>query len=314
MKKTRIIAALVLLLMCIASCAKQPEPAAVTSAELQTTSTEAQTATAVPAIAPESVPSNGPMSSTASMPKPALNANARSADAIQALAQAHQQDTPANWGLEFDGITSRFVPKGKQLALTLDACGGPTGSGVDTELLEFLKRENIPATLFINGRWAKQNRALLKELSENPLFSIQNHGGAHKPLAVTAREAYGIPATGSAADTIEEVLAGERIIQEITGIRTRFFRSGTAHYDDVSIRLLQELGYQTAGFSVNGDGGATFSAAQVKSALMACKPGDIILCHMNRPDKPTGKGLQEALPLLIAQGYEFVRLEDVLPG
>ena len=247
---------------------------------------------------------------SSSRPGPAL----RSAEAVQAIAQAHLRDTPTEWGMEFDGIVSRFAPQGKQLALTLDACGGPTGSGVDTALLDFLTRENIPATLFVSGRWAQQHQKLLKELSENPLFSIQNHGDAHQPLSVTARAAYGIPGTGGVESAMEEILAGERAIQEITGTQTRFFRSGTAHYDDVSVRLLRELGYRTAGFSVNGDGGATFSAAQVKAALLASRPGDIILCHMNRPDKPTGKGLQEVLPELIAQGYEFVRLEDVLPG
>jgi len=180
------------------------------------------------------------------------------------------------------------------------------------ELMGFLAREGIPATLFVSGRWAEQNRELLKELSRNPLFSIQNHGGAHRPLAVTPREAYGIRSTGGIEGVIEEILAGERIIQEITGTQPRLFRSGTAHYDDVSVHMLRDLGYLTAGFSVNGDGGATFSAAQVKAALMACVPGDIILCHMNRPDRPTGEGLLSALPELLAQGYEFIRLEDVL--
>ena len=236
----------------------------------------------------------------------------RSSEALQALARAYQQNAPTQWGLAFDGIVSRFEPTGKQLALTLDACGGSAGSGIDMALIEFLTSEKIPATLFVSGRWAEQNRKLLKELSENPLFSIQNHGGAHKPLSVTPREAYGIQAVGSVDGVVEEILAGERIILEITGTRPRFFRAGTAHYDDVSVRILQELGYLTAGFSVNGDGGATFTAAQIQAALRACGPGDIILCHMNRPDKPTGAGLMSALPALVAQGYEFVRLEDVL--
>ena len=237
----------------------------------------------------------------------------RSPESLQALAQAYEQEAPSQWGLEFEGILSRFEPAGKQLALTLDACGGPTGGGIDMALIDFLSREKIPATLFVSGRWAEQNRELLKELSENPLFSIQNHGGLHRPLAVTPREAYGIPAVGSVEGVMEEILAGERAITEITGVRPRFFRSGTAHYDDVSVGMLRELGYTVAGFSVNGDGGATFTAAQVGAALRACRPGDIILCHMNRPDRPTGEALMSALPALAAQGYAFVRLEDVPP-
>ena len=215
----------------------------------------------------------------------------RSDEALQALAQDYLQNVPTQWGLAFDGIVSRFEPTGKQLALTLDACGGSVGGGIDTALMDFLSRENIPATLFVSGRWAEQNRETLKALAENPLFSIQNHGGAHKPLSVTPREAYGIKAAGSVAGVMEEVLAGERIIQEITGARPRFFRSGTAHYDDVSVRLLQDLGYLPAGFSVNGDGGATFTARQVRAALMACQPGDIILGHIidKRRKKPPDK-------------------------
>jgi len=306
------------MLLMLSGCAAHPlndELPKTSAAQTEPTTTEPAPATE---IATEIITQSAAALSTTTIlstePVPKPNVNARSADSIQALAQAHLMDAPTEWGMAFDGITSRFEPTGKQLALTLDACGGPTGSGIDTALLDFLKREKIPATLFVSSRWVEQNRTLLQELSGNPLFSIQNHGNAHMPLSVTTRAAYGIPATGSVERTMEEILAGERVIQDITGTRTRFFRSGTAHYDDVSVRLLRELGYQTAGFSVNGDGGATFSAAQVTAALMACRPGDIILCHMNRPDKPTGEGLQAALPALIAQGYEFVRLDDVLPG
>jgi peptidoglycan/xylan/chitin deacetylase (PgdA/CDA1 family) len=93
------------------------------------------------------------------------------------------------------------------IALTFDACGGPGGSGYDRALIDFLRRREIPATLFINSRWIDANPAIFRRLAAEPLFEIANHGTRHRPLSVTGRSAYGIPGTRSAAEVYDEISA-----------------------------------------------------------------------------------------------------------
>ena len=65
-------------------------------------------------------------------------------------------------------------------------------------------------------------------------------------------------------------------------------------------------------FSVNGDGGATFTPWQVSSAVAAAPAGSIVICHMNHPASGTAQGIAAAVPRLTAAGYRFVRLSDEL--
>lgn len=67
---------------------------------------------------------------------------------------------PLQWGETVTGVKTRLATDKPVLALTLDGCGGAKGKGVDSRLMEFLIRENIPATLFVNARWIDANLEL----------------------------------------------------------------------------------------------------------------------------------------------------------
>ena len=168
------------------------------------------------------------------------------------------------------------------------------------------------ATLFLNLRWIRAHPRTAGALAGNPLFEIGNHGAEHRPLSVSGRRAYGIQGTASAAEAVEEVEANIGPIMAMTGRRPLFFRSGTAHYDDVALRILEALGCRAAGFSVNGDEGGTLSAGAVRRRLLSVRPGDIVLCHMNRPASGTAEGIRQAVPELLRRGFRFVTLEELL--
>jgi peptidoglycan/xylan/chitin deacetylase (PgdA/CDA1 family) len=209
-------------------------------------------------------------------------------------------------------VVARLPTSDRVVALTLDACGGRSGSGYDAELIQTLRREKVPATLFVNARWIEANPRKFRQLAADPLFEIANHGTEHRPLSVTGRSVYDIAGTSSVAQVIDEVAINQRLITELTGAAPAFFRSGTAHYDDVAVRVVNELGLQVVNFDVLGDAGATYSADRVADAVLRSKPGSIILAHMNRPDGGTAEGIDAALPRLSRRGFRFVRLSEYL--
>lgn len=244
----------------------------------------------------------------------AVFCGAGAAAPVRDVASRFAEERPVAWGMDLPGILRRVSVEDLVVALTFDACGGARRGrdDYDRRLIDFLESEGIPATLFLNLRWIRAHPRTAGALAGNPLFEIGNHGAEHRPLSVSGRRAYGIQGTASAAEAVEEVEANIGPIMAMTGRRPLFFRSGTAHYDDVALRILEALGCRAAGFSVNGDEGGTLSAGAVRRRLLSVRPGDIVLCHMNRPASGTAEGIRQAVPELLRRGFRFVTLEELL--
>jgi len=218
---------------------------------------------------------------------------------------------PTQWSETVPGVMRYLdLPASqKTAALTLDACGS-NHDGYDKALIDFLIAEKIPATLFLNLRWIEKNPYLFDALSRNPLFDIQNHGQRHLPASVNGKSIYNLPGTTSVSDLIQEVDGCSREIRTRTGVMPNYYRSGTAYYDEVAVEVINAMGLRVAGFSVLGDAGCSYSAAQVKEAVSQAQPNDIIIAHMNHPEKQTAEGLIPALKALRAKGLRFVTLRN----
>ncbi|MER8185764.1 polysaccharide deacetylase family protein [Kitasatospora sp. NPDC094015] len=219
--------------------------------------------------------------------------------------------TPSCWALDGPGVLTA-LPDGEQaIALTFDACGGPGSDGYDAALIDTLRSHQVPATLFLNARWIDANPEVFQQLAADPLFEIGNHGTRHRPLSVTGRSAYGIAGTADVGEVYDEIAGNRDGLTELLGHPPAFFRAGTAYYDDVAAQAVGLLGERIAGFTVNGDAGATFSASQVHRTVAAADPGSIVIAHMNHPAGGTAAGVAAALPELLDAGIRFVRLSDV---
>ncbi|QGF22681.1 polysaccharide deacetylase family protein [Raineyella fluvialis] len=245
-----------------------------------------------------------------SAPTPSPTAAALSPQRLTEVAQRYQGRTPKAWGLEVDGVVLRSTKPA--VALTFDACGGPGGAGVDTDLIALLHSQRIPATLFLNSRWIEANRALAEQLAADDLFEIGNHGTRHLPLSVSGRSAYGIKGTTSVQEVVDEVAGNHDVLARLTGKEPRYFRPGTAYYDDVAVKIVRDLGEIPVNFDVNGDAGATFTKDQVIQAVGTAKHGSIIISHMNQPKGMTAEGYAVALPKLVSAGYTFAKLDDLM--
>ncbi|WP_108557595.1 polysaccharide deacetylase family protein [Arcobacter caeni] len=226
------------------------------------------------------------------------------------IALEFENQTPKQWGENATGVKTKLDTNEKVIALTMDACGSPLGMGYDEKLINFLEQENIPATLFINARWIDKNPKIFKTLASKPQFEIANHGLEHKPASVNGKSIYNLKGTANAEELIDEIELNARKIESITHKRPKYFRSGTAYYDEVAVKIANKLNHQIIGFSILGDAGATFSAKKVKEAFLKAKKGEIAIIHMNHPESQTAIGTIEAIKELKKEGFRFVRLAD----
>ena len=202
------------------------------------------------------------------------------------------------------GVKKKIKTSEKIVALTLDACGGYGGNGYDKSLIAFIEKEKIPATLFLSGKWIKKHWADTTLLAENPLFSIANHGFNHKPASVIAGRRYNIRGTTSVRDLYYEVFENADLIRSITGELPHYYRPGTASIDTVAVRIVQDMGFETIGFSIcPGDADPRLSLRILKrNFLVSLKPGAVILLHMNKPKGKTLRLLRLVVPRLREKG------------
>lgn len=284
----------------LASCAANPDsPRTAPASSPAATASPAPSATASASATPSANPTPS-----------ATVVRASRADVLREYA-----GKPAgSFGLQVKGIELGLPAKAKGAALTFDACGGPNGEGFDEVLIEALRQHQAPATLFINQRWAKANKSLTRQLAADPLFEIANHGTSHAPLASRGQAAYGIPGTANIGAAYDEIMGNQHYLFEEFGVQARFFRSGTAHMDELSAALTRDLGLIPMNFTVNLDAGATFSASTVTKQTLSMGSKSVGIGHFNRPNSGTGKGVAAALPGLLqslkSKELALVKLSD----
>ena len=196
-----------------------------------------------------------------------------------------------------------------RVALTLDACSG----AFDEDLILFLIRNRIPATLFVTKKWLDKNPRGVAILKNNlDLFDVEDHGENHIPAVIGAgRKVYGIVGAPDMVHLRREVLEGARAIERATGVAPHWYRGATAQYDGQAADEIRRLGFGIAGFSVNADAGASLKRAQVLERLRHVQGGDVIIAHMNKPAGDTAEGMSDGLIELLRRGLVFVRLDQV---
>lgn len=219
---------------------------------------------------------------------------------------------PGHWGEFVKGVDEKLVTDQKNIAFTFDACGGKRGSGYDKELIEYLRKERIPATLFVTGTWIDANYKTFINLSKDTLFEIENHGFRHRPCSIDGESEYGIKGTENASSAFDELEANAMKIQAITNYKPRFYRSATAYIDEACARMAGKLGITVISFQVlSGDAVPNTPASVIsENVIKNVKPGDIIIMHFNQPKWNTYEALLKIIPVLQKQGYHFVKLKD----
>lgn len=198
----------------------------------------------------------------------------------------------------------------KVIAFTFDACGGRS-DGYNEKLIAYLRREQLPATLFITGLWIEKHKAIFAELARDPLFEIENHGLMHRLCSTEGKTKYGVHATRDLGDVIDEMELGARKISGLTGRRPLFFRSATAYTDELSLKVARRLGMEVVSYDVlSGDAMRASAKTMNRNILKGARHGAVVIMHFNHPEWPDVAALELAVPELRKRGYNFIKLED----
>jgi peptidoglycan-N-acetylglucosamine deacetylase len=213
------------------------------------------------------------------------------------LAHASAAEVPAAL------IIAHGVREGKQVALTFDAC--PTGADdeYDGQVIGVLERENVPATLFLSGRWVEKNAARARELSARSQFELGNHTYWHPHLTEKDDER-----------VLRELKSTQSRILKETGRRPRFFRPPFGEVDERVAKLAEQAGLVTVQYDIaSGDPDPKLAPERVISTILRdARGGSIIVFHMNRRGAHTAEVLPAVIAGLRQKGYELVTVGTLL--
>lgn len=206
-----------------------------------------------------------------------------------------------------------------QVALTFDADmttgmlaqlrAGGVKSWYNADVIQALREEHVPATLFFTGLWAQAYPQVARDLAHDPLFEIGSHTYDHLAFRTPC---YGL---GAAYDRSAEITQAESEINSVTGVRPSLLRFPGDCYDRSDVALASSLGYRVISGDVRGGDAFNQSAVSVASTVLrSLQPGSIVILHMHGgPNAPmTAPALRMIIPAVRARGLEFTTVSRLL--
>jgi peptidoglycan/xylan/chitin deacetylase (PgdA/CDA1 family) len=227
----------------------------------------------------------------------------RTCRAAEALVRPAPALPPVAPAVVTHGATARKV-----VALTFDACEDLHPAGFDAAIIARLQREEVPATLFLGGRWMWSHPTATRALAaairpdRRPLFELGNHTYRHPH-----------PTRVPESRWREELAVTQAIQYALTGRQGRWARAPYGEVDARVARVAGELGLRLAQFDVvTGDPDPHVSAAAiVRAVARRARPGSIVIMHVNGRGWHTAAALPRVITLLRRRGYQFVTMSEL---
>ncbi len=186
-------------------------------------------------------------------------------------------------------------PEKPMIALTFD--DGP--GDVTGTVLDILKLHNVPATFFIIGRQVGDYPELLARMVEQQC-EVAIHTWSHPQLTKQKKD-----------DIASQITMTADAIEQACGVRPVLIRPPYGAVNQTVHDVAAELGMYLINWSVDPLDWKNRNADKVYGNIMAdTRDGRIILCHDLYSS--TAEAVNRAIPELIAQGYQFVTVSELL--
>jgi len=194
----------------------------------------------------------------------------------------------------------------KVVALTFDDGPSPVWT---PQILDELKKAGVKATFFMIGKYVEKHPQIARRVVEEG-HDIGNHSYDHRVLIYYKMK------------TLErEINDAERVIKDITGQTTHYFRPPKAWITYKEKEKIKQMGYKIILWTLNSKDWVTFDDKyMVRFLVHNVRPGDIILFHdgggvfsTEGGDRhETVKTIPQLVEKLREKGYRFVTITELL--
>jgi len=206
-----------------------------------------------------------------------------------------------------ESVTPQVISSGsrakKLIALTFDACSTHKPSQYDERIIRTLIDLNVPATLFLGGKWMEEHPHETRLLAWHPLFELGNHTFLHPH-----------PREVSPQRLRNEIEWTQNVMYTLTGRYATLFRAPYGEIDEQVVNLAADMGLTTVQFDLaSGDPDRRASKKRlIEHVTRHARNGSIVVMHMNGRGRHTAEALPEIVQRLRAKGYEFVTVGKLI--
>ena len=226
---------------------------------------------------------------------------------------------PSPPGVVFNGTRDR-----REVALTFDSNltdamireldHSRVASFANVAVLDELDQLQVPATIFLAGKWIERYPDLTARIAADPLLEVGSHSYAHRAFHLPCYGLGGLGPTEMAAD----VAHSEALLRQFTSHPTPYFRFPGGCYDDAALAAIAPTGVSVMQYDLpSGDAFGTSVGTIVRTVLNKAQNGSIVVMHITGGN--TAPLTDKALPFIVqglrARGVALVTLSQLLrPG
>ena len=185
----------------------------------------------------------------------------------------------------------------QKLAISFDAAWGCEHTQT---ILDILREHDVKATFFLTNIWLDDYPDMAKKIAADG-HEIAMHSVSHPHM----------PQIGT-NEMQQEIDGNYQRIVEVTGYKPTLFRFPFGDYDNASMTVVRQKGFDAIQWSIDSlDWQESKTAEDIADrVLVGLHPGAIILCHNN--GMHTAEALAAILPYAKAQGYQFVPVGELI--
>lgn len=217
-------------------------------------------------------------------------------------------------------VISRVETTKKQIAITFDSNmtddmlakldNGTVDTYANTEAVDILEREKVPATFFLAAKWVQRYPELTKRLVSSPLWEVGSHSYQHKGFTPKCYTLAVLPPSQMADDVTKSF----DTLRPFGGNQVPYFRFPGLCVDDTAMAAIAPTNVTVIhGDVASGDAFGTNAQAITDQVLRLAKSGSIVVMHITKANAPK---TQDALPGIIKglrdKGYELVKVSQLL--
>ncbi|MGY1454376.1 polysaccharide deacetylase family protein [Streptomyces sp. SS8] len=178
-------------------------------------------------------------------------------------------------------------------------------------LVSALRREKVPATVFMSGLWAQTYEHQARSIGRDGLFEVGNLSHSHRAFTGGCRDLPALAPDKQLAD----VRKGRKAIRA-AGVKnlTPYFRFPGGCFDDRSRRAIAPAEVTAvAGDVVAPDAGEKDPKKVAERVLKDVRPGSVVVLSCDREKAPaTEKAVRRIVPELKERGYRIVRVSEMI--
>jgi probable sporulation protein (polysaccharide deacetylase family) len=166
------------------------------------------------------------------------------------------------------------------------------------EMLAVLKKHQVKASFFLEGRWVKNNPELAKMIVSAG-HEVGNHSYTHPDMKRI-----------NAAQTREQLLKTNEVIEAATGNKSIWFAPPSGSYRDETVKIAAELKMKTVMWTVDTiDWQKPTSDQLINRVITKIDNGSMVLMH---PTESTAKSLDRLITLIEEKSLKIGTVSDLM--